>query len=107
MPLMLVTFWVLKLLTSSEVNALQRLNMSLMSVTFWVLKLLRSSEVNAPQRLNMPPMLVTFSVLRFRMPLMSCKLMQFANQMRVLVGRYPEKEASNTTCLIFSGAYVL
>ena len=83
------------------IREVQSENILLKSMTFEVLNLLRSSDVNASHPGNMPPMSVTFSELRFRMPLMSCKLMQYENQERVLVGRNLKKEVSNTACLIF------
>ena len=101
---MLVTFAVLKLETSKEVKPLQPQNIARMSVTFAVLKFETSKEVRPLQSQNIASMSVTFSVFRYSIPTISFNKEGYsklpANQYAVLVGLASANEASNTALVI-------
>ena len=71
--------------------------MEFMSVTFFVLKLETSSAVRLLQNANMLFIVTTFSVFRYSIPSMVFNSVHPKNQQRQLVGRASAKEASKTT----------
>ena len=76
--------------------------MLFMLVTFDVLKLLTSRLVKLLQLENMPFMFFTFLVFRYSMPTMLVSSNILSNHLLVLIGRALANDWSNTTVVTYS-----
>ena len=71
-----------------------------MLVTFAVLKLVTSREVSFVQESNILPISVTFAVFRYSRPVIVFRFMRYAKKSRNDVGVYVLKLLSKTMCTI-------
>ena len=106
-PLISITFKVLKFERLSDVKLGQPANIPPIFVTFEVLKFFSSSDVNAEQPENILPIFFTSVVLRYWSPSMFVRALRYWNQDAVEVGLKSLNEASTTAFVVVVSGLIL